>query len=69
MVQVEPDRVVHPPPGGGVALGDVFDQIQGGARTVAGDQQIPPIPGRDLGDRLAEYLDVIARGVGAGVWL
>ena len=63
VVEVEPDRVVHPPPGCGVQRGDVVDQVQGGARTVAGDQQVPPVPGRELRDRLVEHLDVIDRGV------
>ena len=67
VVEVEPDRVVHPPPGCGVQRGDVADQVQGGARAIAGDQQVPPVPGRELRDRLVEYLDVIDRGVAAGV--
>ncbi len=67
VVQIEPDRVVHPPPGCGVALGDVLDQVQGRARAIAGDQQVPPIPCRELRDRLVEHLDVIDRGIGAGV--
>ena len=66
-VQVEPDRVVHPPSGCGVQRGDVADQVQGGARAIAGDQQVPPVPGRELRDRLVEHLDVIEGGVAAGV--
>ena len=67
VVEVEPDRVVHPPPGCGVQRGDVADQVQGGARAVAGDQQVAPVPGRELRDRLVEDLDVVDGGVGAGV--
>jgi hypothetical protein len=32
----------------------VFDQVQGGARAVAGDQQVAPIRGRELSDGLVE---------------
>jgi hypothetical protein len=41
----------------------VFDQVQGGARAVAGDQQVAPIRGRELSDCLVEDLDVVDRGV------
>src|SRR5512132_1051857 len=66
-VEVEPDRVVHPSPGCGVQCGDVADQVQGGARAVAGDQQVAPVSGGELRDRLVEHLDVVDRGVAAGV--
>ena len=37
-----------------VELGDVVDQVEGGAGAIAGDQQIPPVRVRDLGDRLVQ---------------
>jgi hypothetical protein len=44
----------------------VLDEAVGGAGALDGDQQVPAVPGRDLGDRLLEYVKVIGRGVGAG---
>jgi hypothetical protein len=38
----------------------------GGTCTVHRDQQVPAVPGRDLGDRFAEDGDVIGGGVGSG---
>jgi len=45
--------------GSGIEHGDVVDQAMGGSGAVHGDQQITPVSGRDLGDGLVEYLEVI----------
>jgi hypothetical protein len=37
----------------------VANQVQSGARAIHGDQQVAPIPGGELRDRLVEDLDVV----------
>jgi hypothetical protein len=41
--------------------------VLGGAGAVAGDQQVPPVRGRDLGDRRGQDLDVVGDRGAAGV--
>ena len=66
-VEVEPDAVVDPPSGGGVQGGDVGEEVFGGACTVAGDQQVPPVGRGDLVDRGGQDLEVVGDRVAAGV--
>jgi hypothetical protein len=46
-----------------VKRADVADQVEGGPGAVAGDEQVPAAPGRDLGDRGVQDFDVVCGGV------
>src|SRR5699024_2826593 len=55
----EPDRVLHPSTTNAVLLGNPVQQVVGGAGAIGANQQITPMRGGDLGDRLAQDVDVI----------
>src|SRR5699024_11684893 len=63
----EPDRVLHPSTTNAVLLGNPVQQVVGGAGAIGANQQITPMRGGDLGDRLAQDVDVIGGGVRSGV--
>jgi hypothetical protein len=64
LVEVEPDRVVHPITRAGVQRADVLHQGMSGPTPITGDQHPTTVRCGDLRDRLGQHLDVIPRGVG-----